>query len=184
MRSQYATFQVLKAVLLNTEVFRMWRCVVRRVSWSWRLYHLPKRLEALGQRPGVTSRKTWIFKTQYVFCEVRMARVVYISATFHSVTTQWLVCIPHAVTLINSAIWSRGIFVFRMIKGKVYRGYRCTFPGVRRPGRVVDRSSPSTAEVKNEWSYTSTSLYTLMACYGEIFTLNGKASSCPRRKGM
>ena len=118
-----------------------------------------------------------IFKMQYVFCELRMARVVYISATFHSVTTQWLLCIPPAVTLMHSAFRSRGIFVFRMMKGKVYRGYRCTFPRVRRSGRGVDRSSPSSAEVKNEWSYTSTSLYTLMTCYGAIFT-------CPRRKGM
>ena len=34
-------------------------------------------------------------------------------------------------------------------------GYRGSFPGLKRPGRKVDRSSPSTAEV-NEWSYTST----------------------------
>jgi hypothetical protein len=30
-----------------------------------------------------------------------------------------------------------------------------SFLGVRGPGRVTDRSSPSSAEVKNEWSYTS-----------------------------
>ena len=28
-------------------------------------------------------------------------------------------------------------------------------PGVKRPGRKVDYSPPSSAEVKNEWSYTS-----------------------------
>jgi hypothetical protein len=71
-----------------------------------------------------------------------------------------------------------------MIKGKVYRGYQFTFQGVRRPWRGVDRSSPSSAEVKNEWSYTFTPLYTLMACYGEIFTLNGKVSPCTRHEGM
>jgi hypothetical protein len=28
-------------------------------------------------------------------------------------------------------------------------------PGVKRPGREVDHSPPSSAEIKNEWSYTS-----------------------------
>jgi len=28
-------------------------------------------------------------------------------------------------------------------------------PGAKRSGRVADNSSPSKAEVKNEWSYTS-----------------------------
>jgi hypothetical protein len=31
-----------------------------------------------------------------------------------------------------------------------------SFPGVKRPGREADHSSPSSAEVKNAWSYTST----------------------------
>jgi len=31
------------------------------------------------------------------------------------------------------------------------------FPEVKRPGRGIDHLSPSSAEVKNEWSYTSTS---------------------------
>jgi hypothetical protein len=30
-------------------------------------------------------------------------------------------------------------------------------PDVKRPGREADHSPPSSAEVKNEWSYTSTS---------------------------
>ena len=29
-------------------------------------------------------------------------------------------------------------------------------PGVKRPGRGVNHSSPSGAKAKNEWSYTST----------------------------
>jgi len=29
-------------------------------------------------------------------------------------------------------------------------------PGAKRPGREVDHSPPSSAEVKNAWSYTST----------------------------
>jgi hypothetical protein len=35
-------------------------------------------------------------------------------------------------------------------------------PGVKGPGREADRSPPSTAEVKNVWSYTSTPLYASM----------------------
>jgi hypothetical protein len=31
-----------------------------------------------------------------------------------------------------------------------------SFPGVKRPGREADHSLPSSAEVKNAWSYTST----------------------------
>jgi hypothetical protein len=31
-----------------------------------------------------------------------------------------------------------------------------SFPGLERPGREVNRSPPSIAEVKNEWVYTST----------------------------
>jgi len=35
-------------------------------------------------------------------------------------------------------------------------GYRLSFPGVKRPERVVNHMPPSSAEVKKEWSYTST----------------------------
>jgi hypothetical protein len=35
-------------------------------------------------------------------------------------------------------------------------GTRGSFSGVKRPGREADYSPPSSAEVKNEWSYTST----------------------------
>jgi hypothetical protein len=35
--------------------------------------------------------------------------------------------------------------------------------GVKRPGREADYSPPSTAEVKNAWSYTSTPQYVFMA---------------------
>jgi hypothetical protein len=37
------------------------------------------------------------------------------------------------------------------------------FPGEKRPGRKVDQLPPSSAEVKNAWSYTSTSPYVLRA---------------------
>jgi hypothetical protein len=41
------------------------------------------------------------------------------------------------------------------------RGY---FTGVERPGREADNSSPSNAEVKNAYNYTSTPQYVFMAC--------------------
>ena len=41
-------------------------------------------------------------------------------------------------------------------------GYRPSFPGLKRPGREVDRSPPSGVEVKNEWSYSFTPPYVLM----------------------
>jgi len=31
-----------------------------------------------------------------------------------------------------------------------------SYPGAKRPGREADHSTPSSAEVKNVWSYTST----------------------------
>jgi len=38
-----------------------------------------------------------------------------------------------------------------------FNGYRGLFPrGVKKPRRKADQSSPSYAEVKNEWSYNST----------------------------
>jgi hypothetical protein len=37
--------------------------------------------------------------------------------------------------------------------------------GVKRPGREADHSSPSSAEVKNAWSYTFTPQYVFMAWY-------------------
>jgi hypothetical protein len=40
----------------------------------------------------------------------------------------------------------------------VVNGYWHSFLGVWWPGREVDHSPPSSAEVKNEWSHTSTPL--------------------------
>jgi hypothetical protein len=37
----------------------------------------------------------------------------------------------------------------------LFNGYRGSFPGLQRPGREVNHSPPSSAEVKNEWSHTS-----------------------------
>jgi hypothetical protein len=48
-------------------------------------------------------------------------------------------------------------------RGLLLSGYRCSCPGVQRPGSELDQSRPSIAEDKKEWSCTSTSLYTFMA---------------------
>ena len=53
----------------------------------------------------------------------------------------------------------------------LYNGYRRSFSRVKRPQRGVDRSSRSSAQVKNEQSYTATPLYTYVASYGETFYL-------------
>jgi hypothetical protein len=42
-------------------------------------------------------------------------------------------------------------------------GTRGSFLGVKRPRREADHSPPSSAEVKNAWSYTSTPQYAFMA---------------------
>jgi hypothetical protein len=42
----------------------------------------------------------------------------------------------------------------------VINRHRGPFPGVKRPGRDVNHS-PSSVEVKNEWSYTSTPIICL-----------------------
>jgi len=39
-------------------------------------------------------------------------------------------------------------------------------PRVKRPGREADHSLPTSAEVKNVWSYTSTSQYVFMVWCG------------------
>jgi hypothetical protein len=43
------------------------------------------------------------------------------------------------------------------------------FPEVKRPGREVKHSPLSSANVKTEWSYTSTPLYAFMAWAGVTF---------------
>ena len=42
------------------------------------------------------------------------------------------------------------------LQGPQIRKYQTYLPRVKRPGRGADHTSPSSAEVKNEWSYTST----------------------------
>jgi hypothetical protein len=45
-----------------------------------------------------------------------------------------------------------------------------SFPGVKQPGRGADHPLPSSAEVENEWSYTSTPPLGHEACYRVNFT--------------
>jgi hypothetical protein len=45
------------------------------------------------------------------------------------------------------------------------RRIRGTFPGVKRPTREAHHYPPPTAEVKNRWSYTSTSQHVFMASH-------------------
>jgi hypothetical protein len=40
-----------------------------------------------------------------------------------------------------------------------------SFPGVKRPGCGVDHTPPTSAKVKNAWSYTSTPTYALTVWY-------------------
>jgi len=58
--------------------------------------------------------------------------------------------------------WSPTVFLFSW--------YRVSFWGVKRSERGVDHSCPSSAEVKNEWSYTSTSPTCLHGLDREKFT--------------
>jgi hypothetical protein len=46
-----------------------------------------------------------------------------------------------------------------------------SFPGVKRPRRGADQPPPSSAEVRKEFSYTSTPPLSLRACYGVPLTL-------------
>jgi hypothetical protein len=49
-------------------------------------------------------------------------------------------------------------------------------PGVKRPGREADHSSPTNAEDKNAWIYISTSPYTFMHRNNVVFLLLFRSS--------
>jgi len=49
-------------------------------------------------------------------------------------------------------------------------GYQRSFPGVKRPGREVDHSSPCSAKVKSKWRYTSAPSIYLQNVERESFT--------------
>jgi hypothetical protein len=48
----------------------------------------------------------------------------------------------------------------------LFNGYSGSFPGVKQPEGEGDHSPPTSAEVQNEWSYTSAHPYAFMARTG------------------
>jgi hypothetical protein len=58
----------------------------------------------------------------------------------------------------NKIARAYGMYTFRPGLGQpsFLHGCRVSFPGLRQPRHQVNHSPPSSAEVKNEWSYTST----------------------------
>jgi hypothetical protein len=52
----------------------------------------------------------------------------------------------------------------------LYNGYRVFTGGVNRPGRGADHPPANNAEVKKEYRYTFTRIWTFMACYRVTFT--------------
>jgi len=59
----------------------------------------------------------------------------------------------------------------------VFSGCKGAFLGLKRPGRDVDYSPPSSAEVNNEWIHTSALLVCLHGVYRETFTFNVKTQT-------
>jgi hypothetical protein len=60
-------------------------------------------------------------------------------------------------------------------------------PGVKWPGREVDHSPPSNAEVKNEWSYTSTPPIPTWCAQGQLYFCTKHQVICPlslKRPGL
>jgi len=47
-----------------------------------------------------------------------------------------------------------------------FNGYWGSFPRLKQPGHDVDHSTPSSADVKNKWIYTSHPLYAFMVWAG------------------
>jgi len=58
-------------------------------------------------------------------------------------------------------------YMWRMLETTLNKSYpidtRGSFPGVKRPGHEADHSPPSSAEVKNAWSYTPLLQYNFIA---------------------
>jgi len=52
------------------------------------------------------------------------------------------------------------------------------FPEIKQPGRDVDNTPPSSAEIKNEWSYTSTPLICHHGADGDNFAFTYVSHTC------
>jgi hypothetical protein len=80
-------------------------------------------------------------------------------------------CYYYYTPLLFDSRWELGIFLFTTvsrtalgpIQPPIQWVPRALFLGVKRPRREADHSPPSSAEVKNAWSYTSTPQYVFMA---------------------
>jgi hypothetical protein len=77
----------------------------------------------------------------------------------------WIIGVPVAAGAGNFSPHHRVQTGSRAHPASYPLGIRGFFPGggVKRPGSEADHSSPSTAEVRNAWSYTSTPQYAFMA---------------------
>ena len=53
----------------------------------------------------------------------------------------------------------------------IFNGYRGSLSGLKWSGHKAEHSPPPTAEIKNEWSYTSAPLVCHHGAYGDGFTL-------------
>jgi hypothetical protein len=76
-------------------------------------------------------------------------------------------------------VWAREFFLLWNVqvgcggpRNFLFSGYRGSSPGVKRPGREVNHSPPSSDDVKNKWSYTSTALICLNNVDREKFTFS------------
>jgi hypothetical protein len=61
----------------------------------------------------------------------------------------------------------------------LFNGYLGYFSGVKRPWRDVDHCLPSSAEVKNEWSCTSTSVHAYLPCVVTFVPCKSVCGSVP-----
>ena len=66
-------------------------------------------------------------------------------------------------------LWGQPSFLFSECVRGIYQG-------VKRPKRDADHAPPSSAEVKNDWSYISTLPYVFMACRGTNLPFAGRVA--------
>ena len=73
------------------------------------------------------------------------------------------------------SLYGKGIFLFSTtfrppLGPKLFNGHRGSFTGVKRPGRELNHSSPSSTYVKNEWCLHGVDRKTFTFFYFEFFT--------------
>jgi hypothetical protein len=104
------------------------------------------------------------FEFTATVCAVTFVRIMLYIYDFWSLTVLFI-------------LWTRDFFSFPKRPDRLwgppsllFNGYRGTFPEVKWPEREVNHSSPSSAEIKNEWSYTSAPHICLHGMERESFT--------------